>query len=179
MAINFLNSIIDAINSIPVDAIISYGQIIGVLISIFCMVGMVIVGKKMEALYRPGSKNIIEKAKEENIFVKIPKEKTVKVWKDILAKIHSMNASDWLLAVIHADALMDDILKGMGLPGETMADRLKSLDVSKLKSLDDVWEAHKIRNKVAHSPATLLRHDELLRAINLYKKALKELEFID
>jgi hypothetical protein len=55
-------------------------------------------------------------------------------------------------AVIEADKLVDFVLKKKGYLGETFADRLcnaeKYLDHATYQNL---WDAHKIRNAVAHS----------------------------
>ncbi|MBI2637727.1 MAG: hypothetical protein HYW88_02395, partial [Candidatus Sungbacteria bacterium] len=52
-------------------------------------------------------------------------------WESVLNKAASPNPSDWKLAVIEADSLMDDLLKRSGYLGTTMGDRLKQLDRSK------------------------------------------------
>lgn len=182
-AVDILNNIIDAINAFPFATVNFYGQIVGALISIVLFAGIIIVFQKIGALggEKKGIMGDTGLAKTHEIIRAELKhrEESQKAWRSVLEKIYSANASDWLAAVIQADAIMDDILKRMGLPGETMADRLQALDTSKLKSLQDVWDAHKLRNRVAHAPATMLRHDELLGAIEKYKKALKELKYID
>lgn len=55
-------------------------------------------------------------------------------------------------AVIEADKLVDFVLKKKGYSGETFADRLRNAE----KYIDHatyqkLWDAHKIRNAVAHS----------------------------
>ena len=106
------------------------------------------------------------------------KEIVVKPWAEVLKKIQSPNPSDWNLAVIQADSIFDAVTKDMSLPGETLGDRLKSLDPSKLNSLNDVWEAHKIRNRIAHETERILTHDEAMRVIGLFEKALRELQYL-
>lgn len=185
-AVTVLNSIIDVINALPINLIVFYGQIIGGVLSVIFLAGIIIVIQRMGAagaLDVVGKKVSVETGGESEAELAAKdaaiQEKALKAWKDVVEKIHSKSSSDWLAAVIQADAIFDGILKRMGLPGETMADRLQSLDSSKLKTLQDVWIAHKIRNRVAHEPATMLRHHELLDAVERYKKALKELEYID
>ena len=180
MVITILNAIIDQINAFPIDAIIFYGRIIGGSLSIILLVTIIVVGKKFDELDK---KNISEFAPEGKgsspVIHTAHKDASAKAWENVLLKIHSTNSSDWLLAVIEADSIVDDILKRMGLQGETMAERLQQLDSSKLASLQDVWDAHKIRNRVAHSPASMLRGGELAGAIEKYKKALKELGYLE
>ncbi len=96
-------------------------------------------------------------------------------WEEIKRHINSDRESDWKLAVIDADKFLDDLLKKDGYPGETMGDRLMSIDKAQFVSLDGLWEAHKIRNKLAHDVNYFLRYAEAKRAIQCYEAALNEL----
>jgi len=101
-----------------------------------------------------------------------------KPWQEVMQRMESANPSDWNLAVIRADSLFDGVLKDMGLSGDTMGDRLKQLDLSKLASLNEVWEAHKIRNRIAHGTDRALTHDEAARAIGAFEAGLRELQYL-
>lgn len=155
--------------SLPWGPIIFRLQIISVIISAGLFVLVVMVIRKLKALNIP--QMVIE-------IPKVPPEEVSRSWNSVLEKITSSNPSDWNLAVIHADSILDDILKRSGFAGETMGDRLKKLDRSKLSSLDEVWEAHKIRNVIAHDPNRPISRREIERAIDAFEKALKELEFL-
>lgn len=109
---------------------------------------------------------------------KLPPDVVDKTWQEVLAKIESVNPSDWNIAVIRADSIFDGILKNMNLPGENMGERLKQLDTAELQSLNSVWEAHKIRNRIAHETDQTLTHDEARRAIFLFENGLKELGYL-
>ena len=78
----------------------------------------------------------------------------------------------------NTDNFMDEILKRMNLGGENMGERLQRLDISKLESLNLVWEAHKIRNRIVHDSSYNLRSDEAKKAVENYGKALKELQVL-
>lgn len=109
---------------------------------------------------------------------KLPPDAVDAAWREVLAKIESVNPSDWNIAVIRADSIFDGILKNMNLPGENMGERLKQLDAAELQSLNSVWEAHKIRNRIAHETDQTLTHDEARRAISLFENGLKELGYL-
>ena len=70
------------------------------------------------------------------------------------------------------------IIQAAGLEGEHMADRLMNIDKSELKSLDDIWTSHKIRNNVVHTDGFELSSDLSDRAMRGYEKFLKELNII-
>lgn len=96
-------------------------------------------------------------------------------WQEITKHINSTNESEWKFAVIEADKLVNEILKAAGFSGETIGERLMGTDKSKLVTLDGLWEAHKIRNRLVHDTDYFLRYAEAKRAILLYEKTLKEL----
>ena len=100
-------------------------------------------------------------------------------WLAILKKLESGNPSDWNLAVMQADSIADNILKEMGLGGETMGERMKALDKSRLATLDDLWEAHRIRNEIAHSPEKNVTKHRAVYAVSLFKEVLKELGYLE
>ena len=97
-------------------------------------------------------------------------------WDEIQKHLNSTKEAEWKFAVIEADSLVDYILKSSGYPGDTMGERLKNIDKSQIVTLDCLWEAHKIRNRLAHDMNYFLRYGEAKRAIQLYEKTLKELQ---
>lgn len=96
-------------------------------------------------------------------------------WGEIQNHLNSMKEAEWKFAVIEADSLVDSILKAGGYLGDTMGDRLKNIDKTQIVTLDGLWEAHKIRNRLAHDVDYFLRYGEAKRALQLYEKTLKEL----
>lgn len=169
LIVDFYLDFLDWFYSLSWGVIIFRLKIISIIISAGLFVLVVMVIRKLKALNIP--QMIIE-------VPRVPPEEVSKSWKAVLEKITSSNPSDWNLAVIQADSILDDILKRSGFPGETMGDRLKKLDRSKLSSLDEVWDAHKIRNVIAHDPNRPISRREIERAIDSFEKALKELEFL-
>lgn len=107
----------------------------------------------------------------------VPTEETDTRWKEIEAHAASSNTADWKLALIDADALIDDILKRARYQGKTMGERLKQIEPSDLDHLADLWEAHKLRNRIAHEAERIDRRD-MERAMEQYRSVLKELKFL-
>src|SRR3989344_6009061 len=104
--------------------------------------------------------------------------KILEDWQKILAQCVSANESDRKVALIAADTLVEKILALAGYSGENLGDRLKNIEPSDLDSLQDLWEAHKIRNRIAHEADYKLSREDAVRASALYEKALRELEYI-
>ncbi|MBI2055627.1 MAG: hypothetical protein HYT42_01915 [Candidatus Sungbacteria bacterium] len=96
-------------------------------------------------------------------------------WQEVNKKLESNNPTDWNFAVIRADSAFDSVLKEKGVSGETMGERLKNLDLLPLNTLNNVWEAHKIRNRIAHETDHVLTYEEARRAVRYFEEALKEM----
>jgi hypothetical protein len=94
---------------------------------------------------------------------------------DVFAHIESENPNDWKLAIIEADIILDDLLKERGFIGNTLGERLKSISPSQLATLNDAWEAHKIRNHIAHEGADFVLTYRLAQdTINRYRRVFTE-----
>lgn len=90
--------------------------------------------------------------------------------------IDSSNPNDWKLAIIEADIILDDVLKHQGYVGTSLGERLRSISPSALSSLDDAWQAHKVRNQIAHAGADFILTQKLAReTINQYQRVFVEI----
>ena len=96
-------------------------------------------------------------------------------WEEIKRRGDSLREAEWKLAVIEADNLVDEQLKSRGFAGESMGERLMMINPSDLASLQDLWDAHKLRNLLVHDTNYTVRHDQVLSAISSFEKVLKEL----
>ena len=99
-------------------------------------------------------------------------------WERVLNHIESTSESDWRLAVLEADIILDTLLDNMRLPGETMADKLKAVEKSDFTTIDSAWEAHKIRNQIAHEAYFVLSQHEARRVVGLYQTVFEEFRII-
>lgn len=99
-----------------------------------------------------------------------------RAWRAVEEQLGSPNASDWKLAVMSADAVMGEALEDMKIEGATMADKLKALGESRrLRSYEQLWDAHRVRNEIAHEPRRALSQEEARRIVQHFADALKEL----
>jgi hypothetical protein len=95
-------------------------------------------------------------------------------WLEIENTFNINNETTFSMCIIRADSLLDNAMKQAGISGDTMGERLKNSG-SKFSSLDSVWTAHKIRNKIAHEADTKIDARITRQALNTFKKALKDL----
>lgn len=110
--------------------------------------------------------------------VESPKSESVDRWGRIVKLSESTNSSDWRLAIIEADIILDELLEKLHLPGDTMGDKLKAVEKSDFLTIESAWEAHKARNAVAHEGDFLLSRRETRRIISLYEEVFKEFYLI-
>lgn len=102
-----------------------------------------------------------------------------KRWQNIETRMASHNESDWRLAIIECDIILEEMLTRMGYHGEGIGEKLKTVERSDFETIDEAWEAHKVRNRIAHDgPAYHLSHDEAKRVVGLFQKVFEEFYFL-
>ena len=105
--------------------------------------------------------------------------KTQLRWSHVLEEARGGAEQSWRLAILEADIMLNEILDVQGYKGETMADKMKQVDRAKFNSIDAAWEAHKVRNAIAHEgTAHVLDQREVRRVISLYERVFKEFGYI-
>jgi hypothetical protein len=98
------------------------------------------------------------------------------VWESVRTKILSDNPSEWRLAIIEADIYLDKLLDDTGYHGATVSDKLKQVNELTLSSLQLAWEAHKVRNRIAHDGAAYaLSQPESRRVLSYYEIVFRDL----
>ena len=100
-------------------------------------------------------------------------------WQRVLVHVNSQNESDWRLSILEADIMLGDLLDKLSLPGDTIGDKLKVVEKSDFTTVDNAWEAHKIRNRIAHDGVSFqLSGHEARRVIGLYQQIFEEFGII-
>ena len=108
----------------------------------------------------------------------VPVGPYAKPWERVLGHLDSPREADWKLAVMEADKLAENALAGAGYPGGGLGERLMNIAPGQLVSLDGLWWAHKVRNRIAHQMDYFLRYTEARQAIGYYEQTLNELRVI-
>ncbi|MEK7066180.1 MAG: hypothetical protein AAB965_01240 [Patescibacteria group bacterium] len=112
-------------------------------------------------------------------FAKEPEKVNRQWWEDITDHIDSENEAQWKLALIDSDKILDDALREAGYVGVGVGELLKDADVKHgFKSLQDAWEAHKTRNRIAHESGFQLTKHEAKNAVERYKRAFQDLGYL-
>lgn len=99
-------------------------------------------------------------------FNEAEKRKYVAIW----AGIRKMDNRH---AVMEADKLLYELLEKRGYKG-SLGDKLKKAGPA-FSNINDVWRAHKLRNRLAHELGVELREAEFAKALNDFKRAYRDL----
>lgn len=153
-------------------------KIIGLVISGLSIYGIVKILNKFKilvteerALYGIKESSALNAAAEESPIN--PK------WEQIQMHLNSKNPSEWRVAIIEADIMLDDLLKSIGYHGDTVGDKLKAVEKSDFTTVDAAWEAHKVRNAIAHQGADFqINEREANRVIALFETVFREFKII-
>jgi len=100
-------------------------------------------------------------------------------WNTVLRYLFSVNESDWKLAIIEADSMLDLLLDQLGFKGENLGEKLKSADRETFHNLSSAWEVHVVRNRIAHEGQQFeLTQHEAKRLVALYEQIFREFGYI-
>ncbi|MCX6712262.1 MAG: hypothetical protein NT041_01050, partial [Candidatus Vogelbacteria bacterium] len=99
-------------------------------------------------------------------------------WVKIVKLAGSDNPNDWKLAIIEADKMLEVVVNTFSVPGDNMGDKLKNIEKSDFTTLEEAWQAHKVRNRIAHEHNFHLSQREARIAIDNFEKVFQEFDFI-
>ncbi len=103
------------------------------------------------------------------------KKRAQESWARIQEHFYRGGESDLKVAILEADKLLNDALREAGVMGIQLGDRLKKANTGQIPNLNELWQAHKLRNQIAHEPNFKLKRDLAERSLAIYEEALKNL----
>jgi hypothetical protein len=102
-----------------------------------------------------------------------------KKWNNIEAYLESDKSSQYKLAVLEADRVIDKILKSIKLKGDDMIERLDNLHPGQIEEAEGLKDAHRIRNQIVNDPSFQVDRKKAKETIDLYAKFLTENELME
>lgn len=91
------------------------------------------------------------------------KQKIERMWQHAIARPTPLER------ILEADKVLDETMKLLGATG-SFADKLRTLG-PRLRSAQPLWDAHKLRNRLAHEPGAQLTDREVQRAMQSFLAA--------
>lgn len=168
------NNFLDYYYSYNWDQIIHVLKIISAIFSILFIFFISIILFKIRGNIKKGLLTITENIAKPNAL----KKELDKKWQTIIDKLEKDNESDYKLAIIEADNILDNTLIKKGFIGDDMGERLKQINNQQIPNLDDVWQAHKLRNRIAHESDIRITKRQAEQVIESYKRAVEDLEVL-
>ncbi|MFH1820438.1 MAG: hypothetical protein ABH805_00745 [Candidatus Nealsonbacteria bacterium] len=105
-------------------------------------------------------------------------KRITRMWNKILKRLESGSEQEYKLAIIEADSMLDVSLKRMGYAGQALDERLNLITRNTLPNVEEVKEAHKVRNLIAHDPSYRLTVEEAKMHIKAFEQAFNVLDIL-
>jgi len=99
-----------------------------------------------------------------------------KDWNRVKARMDTGLESEYKLAIIEADNMMDSVLKRMGYGGENLGERLGNLTSATLPNIEEIKEVHQIRNNIVRDPSYTVTLDDARKIMDAYEKGFQDLQ---
>jgi len=102
--------------------------------------------------------------------------KTEKRWVKIKERLRVGTEPEAKLAIIEAGSLLDEILKNEKFLGKTVNERLEKMSSNIISNIESVREVNDVRLDIVHDPTYRLDLKEAERILDVYEKALVDLQ---
>lgn len=148
-------------------------------LSVVLIIGIILSIERIKKIRRLEAKIYDAHTEDAYADVTAPDPALAQRWRKVLELAESQNENDWRQAIMEADILLDEILVKMGYQGVGVGERLQRVEPADFQTLDQAWEAHKIRNAIAHEGSNfILTQREGKRVVNLYRQVFEEFFYI-
>lgn len=108
----------------------------------------------------------------------VSKSKMQKKWAKIKGRLESENVSQYKVAIIEADSIIDDVIAKIGYVGKNMTERLDKIKPGQLENLEEIRNIHQIRNRIIHEADFSVDRKIAQQAIEVCEDLLKHLELL-
>lgn len=116
-----------------------------------------------------------ERAKREVVMQRVKNPR----WEAAAALASSPNESDWRRAILEADSMLAALLTERGYAGTTLGEQLKGASREQFTTLDLAWEAHRMRNTLAHlGEAFPLNEHDAHTTMDQFRRVFEEFGYI-
>lgn len=107
------------------------------------------------------------------------KKKTKAQWENIYKRLEGENESEYKVAIIEADKMIDGLIEKLGYGGTNMAERLNNVPEGQLECMAEIREAHQIRNRIIHEDDFVIDRAVTKETLDKYADILKQFGVLD
>lgn len=108
----------------------------------------------------------------------VTKSKMQRRWMKIKSRLESDNVSQYKVAILEADSVIDKVLSDMGYAGKNMSERLEKLKPAQIPDYEGIKNAHQIRNRIIHEVDFSVGKKQAEETIEIYESLLRNLELL-
>jgi len=101
--------------------------------------------------------------------------KVREMWGNVELLMADEREASWVKAVFEADKILDYALTARNISGANLGERLKN-GKSLFSNVQAAWDAHKLRNQLAHQVDVQLARHEAERAVRFFKDSLRQIK---
>jgi len=101
--------------------------------------------------------------------------KVREMWGNVELLMADEREASWVKAVFEADKILDYALTARNISGANLGERLKN-GKSLFSNVQAAWDAHKLRNQLAHQVDVQLARYEAERAVRFFKDSLRQIK---
>jgi len=177
-----LNKIINnpQVQEIKGRAVEIYSSNIGWLEAISIIITVVLLGSTLFFAIKTGWLALrIDRVRDVVLKSNLPKKRSIKAWQNVKKLFFAGDDNSLKLAILEADKTLDEALKAAGFIGENIGERLKQVNKAQLPNIEEVWEAHKLRNRLVHETDFKLNRSLARKALLIYEKTFEDLGLLD
>lgn len=166
---NFLKAQVDVVTS---PSFLFYSKIVFIAVSVVLIIGIIILLIKNSWI----KETYLEDAVEFSTSRPYGAQKTFKQWEKVTKRLGTGKEGEYRMAIVEADSLLEEALRGMEYKGERINDLLDQVDSKVLPSVDRIKAAHEFRNNIVHDPSYELTLNEAKTIIGVYEQAFRDLQ---
>ncbi len=98
-----------------------------------------------------------------------------KPWLKIMKKLKTEKESEYKLAVVEADSMINNAFEKAGYGGENLKEKIEKLSPSVFFNKENLLKAHNIRNEIISNTDFKLELDQAQKLLGVYERALIDL----
>ncbi|MFA5962314.1 MAG: hypothetical protein WC848_06545 [Parcubacteria group bacterium] len=100
-------------------------------------------------------------------------------WAKVRVRLESKNESEYKVAIIEADNIIDNLVARMNYKGTNLTERLDSITPGQIENIEDLRKAHEIRNRIIHDETFVLTKAEAEKIFGYYEDFLRFFMVLD
>jgi hypothetical protein len=107
------------------------------------------------------------------------KSKAKNRWDAIKKRMESQSESEYKVAIIEADNLIDDLIRRLGYKGDNLTEILDKIPSGQIANIEELKKAHEARNRIVHDDHFQLSKSEASEIMSYYERFLDAFQVLD